>query len=73
LRKKTQLRVEEKKKKKRKGIREHRTYANPAANPAAQTQTQRGMRKYNRSATLKKKNRSLNKQRELKEKNILIS
>jgi hypothetical protein len=37
------------KKRKKNDIAEHRTYANPAAKPAAQTQTQRGMRKYNRS------------------------
>jgi hypothetical protein len=46
--------VEEKNKKKRNNFREHRTYANPAANPTAQTQTQRGMRKYKRSLQPKK-------------------
>jgi hypothetical protein len=39
----------DRKKKKEKVYAEHRTYANPAAKPAAQSQTQRGMRKYNRS------------------------
>jgi hypothetical protein len=43
-----------KKKKKKKHFTEHRTYANPAANPTAQSQTQRGMRKYNRSVQAKK-------------------
>jgi hypothetical protein len=34
---------------------EHRTHANPAAKPAAQSQTQRGMREYKRSTKSKKK------------------
>jgi hypothetical protein len=52
-----QLDVEEKKEKRKHCI-EHRTYANPAANPTAQSQTQRGMRKYNRSMKAKKGIRS---------------
>jgi hypothetical protein len=43
-----------KKKEKRKHFTEHRTYANPAAKPTAQSPTQRGMRKYNRSPQPKK-------------------
>jgi hypothetical protein len=37
------------KKEKRNDFTEHRTHANPAAKPAAQSPTQRGMREYNRS------------------------
>jgi hypothetical protein len=47
------------KKKKKTTLAEHRTHANPAANPDAQTQTQRGMREYKRSMKPKKKIRSL--------------
>jgi hypothetical protein len=46
-----QLNVDRKKEKKKKKttLVERSTYANPAANPAAQTQTQWGMRRCNRS------------------------
>jgi hypothetical protein len=46
-----QLDVDRKKRKKKTTLAEHRTHANPAANPTAQSPSQRGLREYKRSAT----------------------